>query len=115
MLIKPIPRKLLIHSGVLKHLTGKDNFRKPTYGADINLTFVRVEPILRQKIVSSSENTDVSTDRLFYDCTNSRPKGVVFEKEDNFTFGGKSLTVREVKTHYGLDGVTPHHYEVECS
>lgn len=114
MLIKPIPRNLLIHSATLNHITGTDSFNKKTYGTGIALTFVRVEPI-KKIVVGTGELTNANTDKLFYDCTNSRPKGVIFEKEDKFIFNGKILTVREIETLYALDGITPHHYEIRCS
>lgn len=114
MLIKPISRKLLIHSAILNALTGKDEFRKETFGVDQNLTFVRVEPAKSRKLSSSGQYVDVSTDKVFYDLTNSRPKNTVFNKGDKFTFNNKSLIVNEVITYYALDGTTPHHYEIEC-
>lgn len=105
---------MLIHSAVLNQLTSKSDFRNKTYGGDINLTFVRVEPVVARKLNASGEYASTNTYKVFYDSTNSRPKDVVFSKGDKFTFGGNNLTVNEVQTFYAFDGVTFHHHEIEC-
>lgn len=110
---RPIPRRLLVHSGTLKHRTGVDQYNKPTYAADVALTNVRFEPVKATALQALGEMKDDKM-LMFFDCVNSSPVGTTFAQMDRIVFGDLTLTVRMVEPVYG-DSAAVHHYEVSLT
>lgn len=106
--MKPIPRKLLIHT-----VTHGYSLTKTTWGVESGssrtISRVRIEP--SDKIIKSKDNTEQQLNAvLFYDCLNSSPNGVTFARDDTITFGGEVYRVEQVTPLY--DESTLHHYEL---
>lgn len=105
---KPIPRNLLIHTAVLSHVTGTDEYGVDTV-SESTLKYVRFEPSKQTNLTVLGESrNDKYT--MFYDCVNSRPSGVTFAQEDHITYNGVELTIRKVDEE--SDDRKLHHYEV---
>lgn len=79
--MRSIPKKLLIHEAV--HAVSTDSDR---WGTEIlvnrqKIDHIRIEPT--EKIIRDKNNAEVQlAATLFYDCRNSRPKGMVFAVDD---------------------------------
>lgn len=114
MLIKPIPRKVLVHSVVHQKNLGTDRFNKPSFDSGTILKFVRVESFRKFTVDSSGEKVSKDMFRMFYDLKNSTPQGVTFAEDDQIIFKSKILKVKKVIDSEALDGDNPHHYEIEC-
>ena len=108
MRMKPIPRRFLPHSVLLKTPGTPDTWQQPIY-AQRNLQYVRIEP--SDKIIASSDNTQrqlVCT--LFFDCRNSTPRGTEFSVGQKIVWNEREMTVMTAERFY--DGQTLHHWEV---
>ena len=78
--MKPIPRKLLIHT-VAHKANPVSNGWGETYATERTLYCVRLEP--SSKIVKGRDNTELRlATTLFYDSANSRPRDVTFAPGD---------------------------------
>lgn len=107
--MRPIPKKSLIHSATHKYNPSKDSWGKITYADEQNLTRIRVEPT--SKRVLNKDNTEIQLNSLmFYDCVNSKPKGISFIMGDAIVFGSTTYTVVSIEPLY--DNSKIHHYEV---
>ena len=107
--IRPIPRKLLIHTVTLQKKISEDKWGKETLEAGTKLEHVRVEPSSR--IVRNKENAEVQlAATLFYDCRNSRPSGITFQEDDIILFNGQKHKVQTIEPLY--DEKKLHHYEM---
>jgi hypothetical protein len=114
-LIKPIPRKLLIHSVIYKRRTGTDASGEPVYDAPQTLFNVRVSPQttyyareVNQWAQSAAESTGMT---LYIDTVNSTVPAEI-NLADIVIFEGKEYAVKSIKPRYALDGAKPHHYEI---
>lgn len=113
-----IPARLLIHSCILKHQTGLDRSRNPTY-SETALTNVRIGGEFRTTRGNIGE-TKADTLTMFIDAKNTayattegeKADAVVPVENDSVEWKGKAYTVRSVTPCYALDGETPHHWEV---
>lgn len=106
--MKPIPRKLLIHT-VAHKANPVSNGWGETYATEWTLYRVRLEP--SSKIVKGRDNTELQlAATLFYDSANSRPRDVTFAPGDLIVFDGTELSVQTVEKVY--DDRTLHHIEV---
>jgi len=106
--MRPIPKKLLIHSATYKHTPVKDAWQHTTY-TETTLKHVRVEP--SSAIKTSKDNKELQLKSvLFYDCVNSSPAGVEFIEENKITFNGTDYSIASVDPLY--DGTRLHHVEV---
>lgn len=106
--MRPIPRKLLIHTATLKTSASIDAFQKPTH-AETALTCVRIEP--SNAVIKTKDNTEITLSAvLFYDCTNSLPKGTDFALESKIVFGGEERMVKSVERFYDHNKL--HHLEI---
>jgi hypothetical protein len=109
-LLKPIPKKLLIHSGSYKQKDTKDKWGAETgTPTTTNLSYIRIEP--SSAIKKSKDNKEIQLKSLlFYDCVNSLPAGVSFELENTITFSGIEYVIKSIDTISALSGI--HHYEI---
>lgn len=113
-----IPTRLLIHSCTLKHQTGLDRSRNPTYSETL-LGNVRIGGEFRTTRGNIGE-TKADTLTMFIDAKNTtyataegeEAETVIPVENDSVEWNGKSYTVRSVTPCYALDGETPHHWEV---
>lgn len=63
------------------------------------------------RVVRTTNNAEVQLSAtLFYDCRNSRPRGVEFKEDDIITFNGQKLSVKVVEPLY--DEGRLHHIEM---
>lgn len=107
--MKPIRKRLLIHSATLRQKTGHtDSWQNNDYN-DISLTRVRFEP--SNKLVQTPENQETQLlGILFYDSVNSRPLNTTFNPDDLLVFNGRTYTITVVEELY--DDEKLHHYEI---
>lgn len=114
---RPIPARLLIHECVLKHKTGADRNRNPTYSETV-LKRVRIGATF-QTVRGNIGETKADTLTLFIDAANVRfetaegePAAAVIPVEtDAVTWNGKDYTVRSVTPCY-TQGAALHHWEI---
>lgn len=106
--MKPIPKRLLIHSAVL-YEKKENSWQERDLVELAKLTHVRVEPCT--KLVTTSDNRSISlAAEMFYDCRNSSPK-VDFKVGQRVRFGGQDYSVEVVETFCAASD-KPHHLEV---
>ena len=107
--MRAIPKRLLIHNVTLVHPARKDRWGKEVPGTQTELDHVRLEP--SSKIVKDKDNNEIQlAAALFFDCKNSRPKGVQFELDDQVIFNGQKHRLQLIEPLY--DGSRLHHYEM---
>ncbi|MDO4174551.1 MAG: putative minor capsid protein [Eubacteriales bacterium] len=107
--MRPIPKRLLIHSAQLSTPESCDVWQKVSYSQPAALSHVRLEPC--SKIVLDTNNTErQQTATLFFDVVNSLPKSVVFEEGQQVQALGRTYTVLTVEPLY--DDHKLHHWEV---
>jgi hypothetical protein len=107
--MKPIPKKLLIHSATIKAVTSTDRWGNKTTGAPVDLKYVRFEP--STKIIRDKQNNELQlSSTMFYDCKNSEPASAEFTKDTIITFNGTDYKVEVIEPLY--DGHKLHHYEL---
>ena len=114
---RAIPPRLLVHECVLKHKTGVDRNRNPTYSETV-LKRVRIGATF-QTLRGNIGETKADTLTLFIDAASTQfettagesTAAVIPIETDAVTWGGKDYTVRSVTPCY-TQGVTPHHWEV---
>lgn len=107
--MQPIPKRLLIHT--VTHAKTTDNNRWDEGGLtdQQELNHVRMEP--SSKVVRDKNNAEIQlASTLFYDCKNSRPRGIEFEIDDIILFNGQKHAIQLIDPLY--DGVRLHHYEL---
>ncbi|MBE6855878.1 MAG: hypothetical protein E7500_00400 [Ruminococcus sp.] len=106
--MRPIPKKLLIHSAELKAVE-KDEWQEETLTTVADLKHIRVEPA--SKLVTDKQNRQITiTAVMFYDCRNSRPKAVEFAHGQKICWNGKTYSVEVIEPLYA--GNRLHHYEL---
>lgn len=126
-MIRPIPKKLLIHSAELITEFSPDKWGKPRESERVQLKNVRIEPSAKHIIGGSDRYVHVSKGEivqlaavLFFDCRNSSPGDVAFALKDDLVneksvliqkvcFGTRQFTVQTVEALYA-NGI--HHYEI---
>ena len=107
--MKPIPKRLLIHTVTIKSPTGIDRMGVKTYTEPVEIKHVRLEPI--SKRIQSKDKQDLQLSTLmFYDCKNSYPSTLNFTQGQVVTFNGLELIIQVVEPLY--DERKLHHYEV---
>lgn len=108
MVIKAIPKKLLIHT-VTYAKKESDRWGEETMKEEKALKNVRMEPSSR--VVRDKNNAEIQlAATLFYDCRNSRPKDIRFEEDDIIIFNGQKHSVQTVEPLYA--GKRLHHIEM---
>jgi hypothetical protein len=107
--MKPIPRKLLIHSAVIKSVTSADRWGKETTSPDVTLKYIRIEP--SSKLVKDKQNNDLQLSALmFFDVKNSLPAGTAFAQDQIIVFNNREYRVQLIDELYDADKL--HHYEL---
>ncbi|MCD8356262.1 MAG: minor capsid protein [Clostridia bacterium] len=107
--MRPIPKRLLIHSAELSTPQNCDIWQKITYSDPVNLQHVRLEPC--SKIVLDANNTQrQQTATLFFDAVNSSPSGTEFTAGQRVQALGQTYTVLTIEQLY--DDRKLHHLEV---
>lgn len=106
--MKPIPKKLLIHSATLKNVTF-DDWQNETFTTAAELTSIRIEP--SSKLVTDKQNRQITLAAImFYDCRNSSPEAVEFHHGQRVEFNGTLYRIELIEALY--DGEKLHHYEL---
>lgn len=109
VVIKAIPKKLLIHKVTHSQNANKDRWGKSETVNEQTLERVRMEP--SSKIIRDKNNAEIQLAAImFYDCRNSTPRGVIFAVDDIISFNGEKHRVQTVEPLY--DGKKLHHYEL---
>lgn len=108
--MRAIPKELLIHEVMYhKQIAGEDFYDEESLNAGTMLTYVRMEP--SNKIIRDKNNAEIQlVATMFYDCKNSRPKGIPFAVDDVVIFNGMKHKVQIVEPLY--DKKKLHHYEL---
>ena len=108
MAVKPIPKRLLIHSVDYREYIQDDRWGD-RYADPVTLRFVRVEP-------ATALNRDATKEEisgqavLFLDRVFTRPF-VEPKEKSKVTFKGREYEIHEVKALYAF-GPDAHHFEV---
>ena len=109
MRIRPIPKRLLIHSVTHKTLPTKDQWGTVSWGTSQAVSFVRVEPT--SKVIISKDSKQVQLSALMlYDSVNSIPTDINFTVQDAIVYDGVEyiiMVVDKINDDTGL-----HHLEV---
>lgn len=107
--MRPIPKKILIHSAVLRRKVSEDRFGNETLDEGSKLHLIRVEP--SSKIVRDKNGAELQLAAvLFYDCRNSQPRNVTFLEDDILAFQDLKYQVKTIDSLY--DERRLHHYEL---
>lgn len=107
--MRPIPKKLLIHTVTLHKKISTDKWGNEKLDAGQALSNVRMEP--SKQIIRDKNNAEVQlAATLFYDCRNSRPSDVSFEVDQIIDFNGQKYQIKTVEPLY--DNSKLHHYEI---
>lgn len=108
--MKPIPHSALPHNIVLRAPGQTDAWDGETErSAGTEIRYVRIEP--SSKLVSDTQNRQIQLSALlFYDCTNSTPRGISWKQGQKITFNGQPMTVQVVEPLYAAQAL--HHYEI---
>nr|DAZ76063.1 MAG TPA: Minor capsid protein [Caudoviricetes sp.] len=106
--MQAIPKWLLIHRAI-RYKTSKDRWGQETPEEGQELAYIRIEP--SSKVVRDKNRAEVQlAATLFYDCRNSRPRGVEWEEDDIVMVNGERYRVQVIEPLY--DGRRLHHYEL---
>lgn len=107
--MKPIPKKLLIHSVELMEVNTANSWQEEETKTIANLKYVRIEP--SSKLITAKDNRQVTlAATLLYDCRNSRPAGVEFKQGQKIIWNGIEHVIETIEPLY--DGEKLHHYEL---
>lgn len=108
--MRPIPKKILIHTVTIKTPTGeKDRWGNVVYTDPEEIKFVRLESTTKRIQTKESQDLQLST-LMFYDCKNSNPNTIIFSQGQVITFNGLDLIVQIIEPLY--DEKKLHHYEL---
>lgn len=108
--MRPIKKKFLIHSAILKGNVVEDKWGNILSSDDILLENIRIEPT-DKVVLTNKTNKEIKLDSLiFFDITNSKPKGVEFKTDSTIIFGDFEYTIKKVM--YVYDRNRLHHYEI---
>lgn len=111
-MVKPLPRKWLIHEIEYVPLIGKDeNYDEPLYGSPTIVKNVRVD-IDVSVLIGGQDHNQTDSLLVFVDYKNSSPI-VEFIEESKVIFKGKEYRLQKVVPCYQVDKDEIHHYELE--
>jgi hypothetical protein len=111
-MVKPIPKKLLVHSIKYQPLIGGDGWNDQ-YGPEVTINHVRVEPITSMNRSSNSEGIQANH-IVFIDRVNSSYFPPNAKAGDKITFRETGRQATLVKYPSAFDG-EPHHLEIEVT
>ena len=103
--MRPIPRRILVHSVTYSARASVDEYNNPTYATGVPVSFVRLEPVKMTALRALGELKDDKF-TLYYDCENSEPTGVAFKELDKITYNGSDYIIRSISDF------SPHHLEM---
>lgn len=107
MIIRPIPKSLLIHDIQLQTITGKDAWGKAEYSVPQLVERVRIEP--SSKVVRDKNNQEIQlAATLIHDCRNS--SFAEYHVDQIVTFQKETYRIETVELLY--DEKRLHHVEV---
>ena len=107
--MRSIPKKLLIHTVTHAHKEKTGRWSDEELKDKKLLQYVRIEP--STKIVRDKNSAEVQLSAtLFYDCRNSRPRGIIFAEDEVILFGDLKYSIQVVEPLY--DGTLLHHFEL---
>lgn len=114
-MIKPIPKRVLIHSATYYPYQGKDAYQKATYGDAVELLNVRFEPVKKTSLTSKTGMSSLGEQKddtltMFVDGVNSTPL-LDYSEFDKIDFSGQNYIIREVRPYFGF-GEKVHHWEI---
>ena len=105
---RAIPRRLLIHSAVLKSGKTVDVWGNDTWASETSLGHVRFEPTTKMKL--SKDNKEIQCSLLmFFDVRNSTPKGTVFALGQTIHWNGVDHDIASIDY---LSDTRLHHVEL---
>lgn len=107
--MRPIPKRLLIHTATLYQRVNVDKWGKGELNGGQELSNIRIDP--SKQIIRDKNNAEVQlAATLFYDCRNSRPSDASFEVDQVVDFNGQKHQIKTVEPLY--DNSKLHHYEI---
>lgn len=107
--MKPIPKKLLIHTVELKTVNTSNTWQDEEETDLILLSKIRIEPCSR--LITAKDNRQVSLSAvMLYDCKNSRPKNQIFSQGQKVIWHGTEHIIETIEPLY--DDNKLHHYEL---
>lgn len=107
--MRPIPRKLLIHSGTIAGITDVDRWGQETVSNTAELKYIRIEPL--KTMIRDKQNNQVQLSAiLFFDCNNSRPKEPAFSQDTIITVDNVTYKIKTIEALYDENKL--HHYEL---
>lgn len=107
IVIRPIPKSLLIHDIQLQTITGQDAWGKAKYSAPQEIKRVRVEPSSR--VVRDKNNQEIQlAATIIHDCKNS--SAAEYHVDQIVTFKNETYRIETVEPLY--DDRRLHHVEV---
>lgn len=109
MNIRPIPRKLLIHTVIYEEYLGDEAFGE-SFGAPITVGRVLVQPLHKMRRDPNGEEVEIHS-VIFIDSVNT-PLARPFVGKSKVNFNGEDLRVVSCEPLYTLNPDVPHHYEV---
>ena len=111
-MVKPLPRKWLIHSIEYYPLLGKDeDYDFPIYDDPIIIERVRVD-IDESLLIDGNGHSKADSGIVFIDYKNSKPIPT-FEEDSKIVFKGKEYRLRKIVECYQVEKDEIHHYELE--
>ncbi len=111
-MVKPLPRKWLIHEIDYYPKTGTDpDYDKPIYGEKVKIQNVRVD---LDESISNGGNDHAKSNNaiIFVDALHSNPIPV-FAEESKIIFKGRTTILKRVTEVYQVHRDVIHHYELE--
>lgn len=107
--MRPIPRRLLIHTVAMRTPTGTDAWQGAAWSLPVTVACVRVEPCSTMRI--GKDNIQVQlTALLYYDAVLSTPSGVAWTPGQEVVHNGTTYRVASAEPYY--DERKLHHWEV---
>ncbi|MBG9785625.1 putative minor capsid protein [Shouchella lehensis] len=111
MRIRPIDKRLLIHQIIYEEFEEEGPFGGGGFAQPLPIDRVRVEPSSSFRQDSNGEEIALKA-TVFLDAKNT-PLFRKLKEKSKVTFGDDDYRVHQCQALFALDGVTPHHYEVE--
>ena len=107
--MKPIPKRLLIHTAILYQRVNVDKWGKGELNGGQMLSDIRIEP--SEQIIRDKNNSEIQlAATLFLDCRNSQPADISFKVDQIVDFNGQKYQIKTVEPLY--DNSKLHHYEI---
>lgn len=107
-MVKPIPKKLLIHNVEYYEYDSESSFQN-SYKTPVTISYVRLEP--QNKVVNNTGGESITSKAvLFVDVVNSTPIPNFVEKS-KVVWKGKEMYIQSIDELFA-DTPIPHHWEL---